>query len=59
MTLWSLAQSPLIYGGDLRDNNQSDWDVITNPSVLDVQVCTLCLVFHARGDGLAVICCWG
>jgi hypothetical protein len=38
MTLWSIAQSPLIYGGDLRANNQSDWDVITNSRVLDAQV---------------------
>eukprot|EP00730_Choanoeca_flexa_P006624 TRINITY_DN12186_c2_g1_i3.p1 TRINITY_DN12186_c2_g1~~TRINITY_DN12186_c2_g1_i3.p1 ORF type:complete len:425 (+),score=92.39 TRINITY_DN12186_c2_g1_i3:158-1432(+) len=37
MTLWSIAQSPLIYGGDLRASTQAQLDMITNPNILTAQ----------------------
>jgi len=36
MTLWSIARSPLIMGGDLRHLDQATLDLLTNPEVLAV-----------------------
>ena len=36
MTLWSIARSPLMFGGELRDNDQWTLDLITNDEVLSV-----------------------
>jgi len=36
MTLWSIARSPLIMGGDLRHLDQSTLDLLTNPEVIAV-----------------------
>ena len=36
MTLWSVARSPLIMGGDLRHLDQPTLDLLTNDEVLDV-----------------------
>jgi hypothetical protein len=36
MTLWSIARSPLMFGGNLPDNDQWTLDLITNDEVLAV-----------------------
>ena len=36
MTLWSIARSPLIMGGDLRHLDQATLDLLTNPEVIAV-----------------------
>ncbi|RZB50154.1 hypothetical protein D0Y65_047197 [Glycine soja] len=36
MTLWSMAKSPLMYGGDVRKIDPSTYDVITNPTLLEI-----------------------
>jgi hypothetical protein len=36
MTLWSIARSPLMFGGNLPDNDQWSLDLITNDEVLAV-----------------------
>ncbi|KAF6157503.1 hypothetical protein GIB67_004441 [Kingdonia uniflora] len=36
MTLWSIAKSPLIYGGDLRQLDQSTYNLITHPILLEI-----------------------
>jgi len=36
MTLWSIARSPLIMGGDLRHLDQATIDLLTNPEVIAV-----------------------
>ncbi|GGZ43619.1 alpha-galactosidase [Asticcacaulis endophyticus] len=36
MTLWSIARSPLIMGGDLRAMDQATLDLLTNPEVIAV-----------------------
>jgi alpha-galactosidase len=36
MTLWSIAQSPLMFGGDLPSNDESTLSLITNDEVLAV-----------------------
>ncbi|BBM98677.1 alpha-galactosidase [Marchantia polymorpha subsp. ruderalis] len=36
VTLWSIAKSPLIFGGDLRNLDQWTFDLITNPTVLEM-----------------------
>lgn len=36
MTLWSIAKSPLMFGGNLPDNDAFTLDLITNREVLDV-----------------------
>jgi hypothetical protein len=35
MTLWSIARSPLMFGGNLPDNDQSTLSLITNDEVLE------------------------
>lgn len=34
MTLWSIFRSPLMFGGDLRDNDEWTLSLLTNPDVL-------------------------
>jgi alpha-galactosidase len=36
MSLWSIAQSPLMFGGHLPDNDESTTSLITNDEVLEV-----------------------
>ena len=36
MTLWSMAKSPLIYGGDLRHLDNSTFSIMTNPTLLKI-----------------------
>ncbi|XP_014518536.1 uncharacterized protein LOC106775836 [Vigna radiata var. radiata] len=36
MTLWSMAKSPLMYGGDVRKIDPSTYDIITNPTLLEI-----------------------
>ncbi|KAF6140992.1 hypothetical protein GIB67_006621, partial [Kingdonia uniflora] len=36
MTLWSIAKSPLIYGEDLRQLDQSTYNLITHPILLEI-----------------------
>lgn len=36
MTLWSIFRSPLMFGGELRDNDEWTLSLITNSEVLDV-----------------------
>uniref|UniRef100_A0ACD5Z1K3 Uncharacterized protein n=2 Tax=Avena sativa TaxID=4498 RepID=A0ACD5Z1K3_AVESA len=36
MTLWSMAKSPLMYGGDLRHLDNNTLSIITNPTLLKI-----------------------
>ncbi|KAJ0989461.1 hypothetical protein J5N97_007817 [Dioscorea zingiberensis] len=36
MTLWSMAKSPLMFGGDLRHLDDSTFNLITNPTLLEI-----------------------
>ncbi|KHN29020.1 Alpha-galactosidase [Glycine soja] len=36
MTLWSLAKSPLMYGGDVRRIDPTTYELITNPTLLEI-----------------------
>ena len=36
MTLWSMAKSPLMYGGDLRQLDDWTYGLITNPTLLSI-----------------------
>lgn len=36
MALWSMAKSPLMYGGDLRNLDDSTLNIITNPTLLKI-----------------------
>ncbi|KAK7318670.1 hypothetical protein RJT34_03375 [Clitoria ternatea] len=36
MTLWSLAKSPLMYGGDVRKIDPTTYEIITNPTLLEI-----------------------
>ncbi|XP_017420629.1 uncharacterized protein LOC108330641 isoform X1 [Vigna angularis] len=36
MTLWSLAKSPLMYGGDMRKIDSITYQLITNPTLLEI-----------------------
>uniref|UniRef100_A0A453PJG4 Alpha-galactosidase n=4 Tax=Aegilops tauschii TaxID=37682 RepID=A0A453PJG4_AEGTS len=36
MVLWSMAKSPLMYGGDLRHLNDDTFDLITHPTLLKI-----------------------
>ncbi|KAK7306164.1 hypothetical protein VNO77_44087 [Canavalia gladiata] len=36
MTLWSIAKSPLMYGGDVRKIDTTTYDIITNPTLLEI-----------------------
>lgn len=36
MTLWSMAKSPLMYGGDMRRLDRNTLAIITNPTLLEI-----------------------
>ncbi|KAK9276979.1 hypothetical protein L1049_006518 [Liquidambar formosana] len=36
MTLWSMAKSPLMFGGDLRKLDETTYNLITNPTLLEI-----------------------
>lgn len=36
MTLWSMAKSPLMFGGDLRHIDEITLGLITNPTLLEI-----------------------
>ncbi|XP_038989771.1 uncharacterized protein LOC103709952 isoform X2 [Phoenix dactylifera] len=36
MTLWSMAKSPLMFGGDLRHIDEMTFGLITNPTLLEI-----------------------
>ena len=36
LTLWSIFRSPLILGGELRENRPEDLEVITNRDILEI-----------------------
>ncbi|TVT98296.1 hypothetical protein EJB05_56428 [Eragrostis curvula] len=36
MALWSMAKSPLMYGGDLRNLDKSTLSIITNPTLMKI-----------------------
>ncbi|CAJ1971114.1 unnamed protein product [Sphenostylis stenocarpa] len=36
MTLWCMAKSPIMYGGDLRNIDPWTYDLITNPTLLEI-----------------------
>ncbi|KAK7247378.1 hypothetical protein RIF29_42260 [Crotalaria pallida] len=36
MTLWSMAKSPLMYGGDVRNIDPTTYEIITNPILLEI-----------------------
>lgn len=36
MTLWSMAKSPLMFGGDVRKLDEITYKLITNPTLLEI-----------------------
>ncbi|KAK4256651.1 hypothetical protein QN277_006348 [Acacia crassicarpa] len=36
VTLWSMAKSPLMYGGDVRKLDETTYNLITNPTLLEI-----------------------
>ncbi|XP_022962182.1 alpha-galactosidase-like [Cucurbita moschata] len=36
MTLWCMAKSPIMYGGDLRNIDDATFSLITNPTLLEI-----------------------
>ncbi|KAJ4710991.1 Alpha-galactosidase [Melia azedarach] len=36
MTLWAMARSPLMFGGDVRKLDETTYSLITNPTVLEI-----------------------
>ncbi|XP_010502554.1 PREDICTED: uncharacterized protein LOC104779848 [Camelina sativa] len=36
MTLWSMAKSPLMFGGDVRKLDDATYNLITNPTLLEI-----------------------
>ncbi|KAM7464678.1 hypothetical protein LguiA_032799 [Lonicera macranthoides] len=36
MTLWSMAKSPLMFGGDMRNLDETTFNIITNPTLLEI-----------------------
>ena len=49
MSLWSIAQSPLMFGGDLPGNDDFTLSLITNDEVLAVDQTGRCTVGRCRG----------
>ena len=54
MTLWSIARSPLIMGGDLRHLDQATLDLLTNPEVIAVNQASTDNRPHFLEDGVRV-----
>lgn len=36
MTLWAMAKSPLMFGGDVRRLDDTTYNLITNPTILEI-----------------------
>jgi hypothetical protein len=36
MTLWAIARSPLMFGGDVRKLDEITYSLITNPFILEI-----------------------
>ncbi|XP_002530047.2 uncharacterized protein LOC8283467 [Ricinus communis] len=36
MTLWAMAKSPLMFGGDVRNIDKTTYNLITNPTILEI-----------------------
>ncbi|XP_050207029.1 uncharacterized protein LOC126656492 isoform X2 [Mercurialis annua] len=36
MTLWAMAKSPLMFGGDVRKLDETTYNLITNPTILEI-----------------------
>ncbi|KAL6569159.1 hypothetical protein OROHE_003440 [Orobanche hederae] len=36
VTLWAMARSPLMFGGDMRNLDQTTYSLITNPTLLEI-----------------------
>ncbi|KAJ6323626.1 hypothetical protein OIU76_011009 [Salix suchowensis] len=36
MTLWAMARSPLMFGGDVRELDETTYSLITNPFILEI-----------------------
>lgn len=36
ITLWSIAKSPLMFGGDMRNLDETTFSLITNPTLLEI-----------------------
>jgi alpha-galactosidase len=54
LTLWSIARSPLMFGGDLPSNDESTLALITNDEVLAAnQKATASRELFSRGDQIA------
>lgn len=58
MTLWSIARSPLIMGGDLRHLDKATLDLLTNPEVLAVNQSSHGNCPHYIADGMRVWSAW-
>ena len=54
MTLWSIARSPLIMGGDLRHLDRPTLDLLTNPEVIAVNQASYDNQPHFVEDGVRV-----
>lgn len=54
MTLWSIARSPLIMGGDLRHLDRPTLDLLTNPEVIAVNQASYDNQPHFVADGIRV-----
>ncbi len=54
MTLWSIARSPLIMGGDLRHLDRPTLDLLTNPEVIAVNQASYANQPHFVEDGIRV-----
>ena len=40
MTLWAIFRSPLMLGGELRENRPEDLQVITNRDIIEINQCS-------------------
>ncbi|KHK90964.1 glycoside hydrolase family 27 protein [Novosphingobium malaysiense] len=58
MTLWSIARSPLIMGGDLRYLDKPTLDLLTNPGVLAVNQASTGNCPHYVEDGMKAWSAW-
>lgn len=56
MTLWSVFRSPLMFGGELRENDERTLELITNDEVLAVNQNSSAAALLVDGEGLKV---WG
>ncbi|WP_066054330.1 glycoside hydrolase family 27 protein [Robertmurraya korlensis] len=54
MTLWSIFRSPLMFGGDLRDNDEWTLSLLTNTEVLKMHKESYCNQLVSREDDLVV-----